>query len=101
VNDAVVAVRTFLYLRVFTLYVIALAVIIPNMVFTRTDNNRLLIAVYLFVDIRGDDTVATEGRLIREYVLTRSVDSLLAIGLRETQEGDALGLRIRRMNRQY
>ena len=60
-DHAVVTCRIFLHFGVLTGYRIGLAVIAPYMGLARTDRYRLFVAIDLLVDVRSDDTVATEG----------------------------------------
>ena len=99
-DHAVVTRCIFLHFGVLTGYRIGLAVIAPYMGLARTDRYRLFVAIDLLVDVRSDDTVATQGRLIGEYIRARSWNRLLTIGGREGEESDALRPCIGRVHRQ-
>ena len=102
VQDMAYAVLTLtvrLYLRVLAAYRIGLAVVVPYIRLARTDRCGLLVGVDILIDIRRDDRVATVHRMIAEFIRTRLVDDLTAIGLRESEEGNALREGISRMNR--
>ena len=91
VDHTVVAGLVLLYFGVLTRYGIGLAVVVPNVRVTRTDDYCLLVTIDLLVNERMDDTVASEGRVIGEYIFSRSRNGLLTIGLRESEERDTLG----------
>ena len=76
---------------------IGLAVILPDIGLTRADDYRLLVVIEVFIDVGSDDTVASEHRLIVEYIRTRRFNRTIAIGSREGEEAYALRQVIGRM----
>ena len=94
------AVCGLLRLGVLTAYGVGLAVIVPDIGLPRTDRNGLHVFIHFLVDIRRDDTVATQGRLVLEYILAGLGYRLLAIRRGETQERHAFGQLVLRINAQ-
>ena len=88
-------------LRINTGCVIRLAVIIPDIVLSRTNNRYLLFLINLPINIYRQNTVTTvHGRVI-EGVHAGTGDRLAAIILREFMESEALGPGVVVMNGQF
>ena len=94
------AVFGLLCLGVRTTDAVRLAIVIPDMCQTRTDRYCLNVVIEIFIDIRSDDTVATEGRLVLEYVRSRLLNQTVSIGNREREEADTLGEVVNLVDRQ-
>ena len=89
-NHTVMTGCVLLYFCVLTRNRVGLSVVAPDMRLARTDRHCLFVAIDILVNIRSDNTVATEGGLIFEYICTGLIDQAVTVGSREGEETYAL-----------